>query len=115
MEHQAGGCILGVGVVHLVADDWCAHADGFCLIIRAHHVLPHCRDERMSSMDTELVGSASVRLKLNASNRSAIELFASKHGVVCDRRLALDVIDEHQRADIHVFAHRAVDGAFVIL
>ena len=64
-------------------------------------------------MDAELVGSACVGDECDASHGLVVEYFAGDDGVVGDGGLAIEVVDEHEWADIHVFADGGVDGALV--
>ncbi len=105
VEHQAQA--LGF-VIEFVADDGHAEADGFVGGWPADS-----GDFGMGCVDTELVGPSCMRQEFDAGHGLACKDFTSEYAVVRDRWLALVVIDEHQWADIHVFAHGAVDGALV--
>ena len=59
------------------------------------------------------MGASGVGLELDAGDWLSFELFSADDFVVRDGGLAVEVVDEHEGADIDVFADRGVDGAFV--
>lgn len=62
-------------------------------------------------MDAELVGSSGMGFEFDAGDRFAVEFFAADDGVVGNGGFAVEMIDAHEGADIHVFADGGVDGA----
>lgn len=100
--------VADVLAVEFIAEDGRVESGGF-----AFFGIPHCRDEWMGAVDTELMGASGVGLELDAGDGLAVELFPAQDGVVGDGGFAVEVIDEHERADIHVLSDRCVDGALI--
>ncbi len=100
--------VVDIGAVELVSDDGRVESGGFALF-----GVPHCRDFGVGAVDAELVGASGVGFELDAGHWLSVELFSADDFVVRDGGLAVEVIDEHEGADVDVFADRGVDGAFV--
>lgn len=108
MEHESVGAgVVDVCAVEFVADDRGVESGGF-----AFFGIPHCRNLWMGAVDAELVGASGVGLELDSGHGLAVEFFLVDDFVVGDGGFAVEVVDEHEGADIHVFADGRVDGAF---
>jgi len=109
VEHEAVGCWgSDVVAIEFVADDGGVEACGFCVGWSSH-----CGDGGVGAVDAELVGSAGVGDEFYSGDGLVVEMFVSDDGVVGGGGFAVEVVDEHEWADIHVFSDGCVDGALV--